>query len=62
MCMICMRCGRCPGVEPFDELKALAESFKNCKFCGTEIPQGAVRCPECQAKVVLPPGALASEM
>ncbi|MFR7754566.1 MAG: zinc-ribbon domain-containing protein [Bacteroidales bacterium] len=56
MCLICMHCGKCPGVELNPDATGSGNRTLYCLKCGEEVPVGAVFCPGCGTAALVPPG------
>ena len=56
MCLICMKCGRCPGIDRNADAAGSAAREIACLKCGAPLLGHAVACDLCGEIALVPPG------
>lgn len=56
MCLICMKCGRCPGIDRNADAAGTAGREIACLKCGAALSARATVCDQCGELVLVPPG------
>lgn len=56
MCLICMKCGRCPGIDRNADAAGATAREITCLKCGAVLPAEGGVCVQCGSVALVPPG------